>query len=50
MNEEIDDKKKIAIGIANLVGIILFTVIGIIIKNLFFKMLGVSGAYHKKRK
>ena len=37
MNEEIDDKKKIAIGIANLVGIILVTVIGIIIKNLFFK-------------
>ena len=37
MNEVIDDKKKIAIVIANLVGIILFTVIGIIIKNLFFK-------------
>ncbi len=32
MNEEIDDKKKIAIGIANLAGIIIFTIVGLLIK------------------
>ena len=34
--EEIDDKKKIQIGLINLIGIIIFTIVGLIIKNIFF--------------
>lgn len=34
--EEIDDKKKIQIGLFNLIGIIIFTIVGLIIKNIFF--------------
>lgn len=31
--DNIDDKKKILIGLINLIGIILFTVIGLIVKH-----------------
>lgn len=34
--EEIDDKKKIQIGLINLIGITIFTIVGLIIKNIFF--------------
>jgi len=36
MDEEIKDKKDIYIGIFNLIGITLFTIIGLIIKHMFF--------------
>ena len=36
MEDEMDDKKKIIIGIADLIGIMLFTIIGLIIKHMFF--------------
>ena len=36
LEEAIDDKKKILIGIINLVGITIFTVVGLIIKNILF--------------
>ena len=36
MEEEIDDKKKIRSGIANLIGIAVFTIIGLIVKHIFF--------------
>ena len=38
MEEELDDKKKIWIGIANLIGIAIFTVIGLIVKHIFFSV------------
>lgn len=34
--EEVDDKKKILIGMIGLIGMALFTIVGIIIKNIFF--------------
>lgn len=34
--KDVDDKKKRIIGILELIGLMLFTVIGLIIKNLFF--------------
>ena len=34
--EEIDDKTKIRIGIFNLIGIMAFTIVGLILKHLFF--------------
>ena len=36
MDEEMDDKKKIKIGIAGLIGITVLTVIGLIVKHIFF--------------
>ena len=36
MEEDMDDKKKILIGILDLIGIMAFTIIGLIIKHIFF--------------
>lgn len=36
MDEEIDDKKKILIGMIDLIGIMTFTIVGLIIKHIFF--------------
>lgn len=36
MEEEVNDKKDIHIGILSLIGITAFTVIGLIIKHMFF--------------
>ena len=34
--DEIDDKKKILIGMLGLIGIAIFTIVGLIIKNMYF--------------
>lgn len=34
--EEISDKKKIQIGMFNLIAIAVFTIVGLIVKNIFF--------------
>lgn len=34
--DEIDDKKKILIGMLDLIGIAIFTIVGLIIKNMYF--------------
>ena len=36
MEEETDNKKEILIGILYLIGIMVFTIIGLIIKHIFF--------------
>ena len=36
MEEEIENKKNITIGIINLIGITAFTIIGLIVKHMFF--------------
>lgn len=36
LEEKVDNKKEILIGIFNLMGIMAFTVIGLVIKHLYF--------------